>query len=251
MLPMPWTSIIARRPVAAGGLVAIVVSALLPLACERPKPLVPPTTAHAAAPQADGSALAEPADADAPALSQIDAAEEMDATADTMVVNRTQFVFVEDPPHAKVTTKCQAGGKPYRMESLCVRGRQTYSGEILDSDTVRFEVRAEGCLTYGSVYRRDASCKVRPGGPRELLVETRFCAWAKMVTGMVPSSCGTSGIADCTTAGLVPGEYVVKSEKLKLTFSLPSSVPHGGVCAVWDRRQPPVSEYDWLLHPRK
>jgi hypothetical protein len=132
-------------------LVAIGVSALLPLACERPKPLLPFATTYAAVPQSDGSAVIEPADADSPSLAEMHAAEEIDASADTLIVNRTQFVFLEDPPHAKVTTKCQAGGKPYGLESLCVRGRQIYSGEILEPDTVRFEVRSEGCVQDGEV----------------------------------------------------------------------------------------------------
>ena len=115
---------------------------------------------------------------------------------------------------------------------LCVRGEQGPSGEQLVPDRpVRFELRPAGCYSSSCTQVVDASCSVMRAGP-ELAVSTNFCLDIESdPTVPCNDDCGGGGLAACSSEALPAGGYSVTAGAFTVLFTLPMSLPAGGLCA--------------------
>ena len=112
---------------------------------------------------------------------------------------------------------------------LCVRGETNSTEELLRGDAVRFQVTPEGCHSSSCTARYDVSCAIDATASPALTLNALFCLGA---TGdeTCTADCSGGGFATCNAGTLADGEYTVTMGTESITFTVPSSLPHGGVC---------------------
>jgi len=121
-----------------------------------------------------------------------------------------------------------------KARDLCVRGRQDPEGEVLDGDTVRFQIYPDGCIGSGSVEKLETSCTIASATGDRITLESRFRYMTKPSVPGGPTAlpdCSGGGWAECPAGTLAPGEYTAVLGELSVSFKVPSKVSHGGACA--------------------
>ena len=109
---------------------------------------------------------------------------------------------------------------------ICVLGHGGGFDATLDpGQPALVRVIAGGCYCAGL---EQAACAVRPAGPNTFDVDSRFC----LVTPSIPCPpfCYEPS-SDCLTGPLEPGVYTVRGAGREIVFTVPSTVPAGGLCA--------------------
>jgi hypothetical protein len=113
---------------------------------------------------------------------------------------------------------------------LCVRGTQGDTAELLTAGApLSIQVTPRGCFSTSCSAAVVAECRVSGAGP--FVVYGEFCiASPGGAQGCTPD-CSGGGHASCESdALLMPGQHTVSLGDLSVTFTVPGSVPFGGLC---------------------
>ncbi len=109
---------------------------------------------------------------------------------------------------------------------ICVMGQNGGSDTTLDpGQPVLVRVIAGGCYC---TWLEQAACEVRPAGEGAFEVDSRFCLATPSIP--CPPFCYEPW-SDCLTGPLEPGVYTVRGAGREISFTVPSTVPFGGLCA--------------------
>lgn len=125
--------------------------------------------------------------------------------------------------------KSGAAGAQIEVAKLCVRGDFQGDNEVLTpGKPVHFQLAPKGCWSSGCTIVYEASCTVT--GTQSLTLSGTFCLGSTGGTVCTPD-CSGGGIAQCDSQNLQAGEYVATLGNLQVNFTVPSTLPAGGICA--------------------
>lgn len=112
---------------------------------------------------------------------------------------------------------------PAPVRQVCVRGRADADGEHLDAAA---RIRVQVFPSEG-VSLHHGACQVTESGGA-LSVEAALCPAAD---DDACTDCFSSRFAGCSSDVLAAGDYTLSLGGIGLGFTVPSIVPHGGLCA--------------------
>ncbi|RYZ03331.1 MAG: hypothetical protein EOO73_28120 [Myxococcales bacterium] len=114
---------------------------------------------------------------------------------------------------------------------LCVRGTPTAEGEVLAvGDVLSVTVQVAGCFSSSCTQVHAAECSISES--EDFDVAAAFCVAETSSAGQgCTADCGNVH-ADCSFGqGLKAGEHQVRLGSVVVGFQVPTTLPHGGLCA--------------------
>lgn len=120
-------------------------------------------------------------------------------------------------------------GTELPLTRLCVFADDTGDTTLDPGERVRVELSAGGCHSRTCVGFSREACEVTEESGGALEVAGRIC---QAPTGLACLPvCDYQPTAGCRGPALEAGEHVVRGAGLELTFTVPTSIPPGGLCA--------------------
>ena len=123
-----------------------------------------------------------------------------------------------------------AAGTETPIAKMCVRGTPGADGEtIAEGAPLQVMVFPKDCWSSSCTTVHEASCAIAGGEP--FTVSGGFCL-EPTGEGACTPDCSGGGFTTCESEeGLVAGDHAVSLGDLSVTFTVPSVVPFGGICA--------------------
>lgn len=115
------------------------------------------------------------------------------------------------------------------IADLCVRGDADDDGEALVAGApVQLQMIPGGCHSSACTVVQEAGCTAELAGD-VVTVDGNICIRSEGECTL--PDCGGAGTAECDTGeGLAAGDYTATMGELSVSFTVPSPLPHGGVC---------------------
>jgi hypothetical protein len=121
--------------------------------------------------------------------------------------------------------------EPFEAAELCVRGKPTADGELLEAgEPLQVSVRSAGCLSSSCSKVVEASCSITAG--QSFAVKANFCVADTSKPGQgCTADCGVANASCSFGQPLTAGDHQVKLGSIAVGFQVPSKLPSGGLCA--------------------
>lgn len=113
---------------------------------------------------------------------------------------------------------------------VCLRPLAGGSDQLNVGDSALLVIFPAGCYSTSCTQVFDARCSVLGSGNQRQVI-SHFCL-SEDTSGAVgcTADCSGGGTAGCSFSGLGSGEHTVQVDDLTLEFSIPTTVPPGGIC---------------------
>lgn len=126
-------------------------------------------------------------------------------------------------------------GYPQAVGKLCLQGAS--SGLPPGPETLAVGGHASivvypaGCFSSSCTQVYSSGCTLEDRATSTWRVESSFCLAEDHAPGAVcTADCGGGGWAQCVATGLEAGSFSVVAGELSVTFTVPSTIPAGGLC---------------------
>jgi hypothetical protein len=151
------------------------------------------------------------------------------ATLNGTYIKTENGVVSRESTVAVVQCQLCKSGTQIEVAQICVHGDFQGDNEVLTpGKPVHFQLGPKGCMSSSCTIVYEASCSVT--GTQSLTLSGTFCL-GSTGAGVCTPDCGGGGAAQCDSQNLQAGEYVATIGNLQVNFTVPSTLPAGGICA--------------------